>query len=48
MEPRILEVERIYVNKLAYDPMIPFTTSRAARWNEVLRGTSLCGIEKWN
>ncbi len=46
--PTILEVDRICVNKLTYDPVIPFTTPRAARWDKALRGISLCGIEKWN
>lgn len=34
MEPSILVGDRIFVNKLAYDLKIPFTTWRIARWSD--------------
>ena len=38
MKPTILEGDRIFVNKLAYDLKIPFTTIPLARWGEPERG----------
>lgn len=38
MKPTILEGDRIFVNKLAYDLKIPFTTTRLARWADPERG----------
>lgn len=38
MKPTILEGDRIYVNKLAYDLKIPFTTFHAARRQDPQRG----------
>ncbi len=38
MKPTILEGDRIFVNKLAYDLKVPFTTMRLARWCEPRRG----------
>ncbi|MBI3417981.1 MAG: signal peptidase I [Verrucomicrobia bacterium] len=38
MKPTILEGDRIFVNKLAYDLKVPFTTARLARWAEPERG----------
>lgn len=38
MNPTILEGDRIFVNKLAYDLRIPFTTWRLARWDDPRRG----------
>ncbi len=38
MKPTILEGDRIFVNKLAYDLKIPFTIRRVARWGEPRRG----------
>lgn len=38
MKPTILEGDRIWVNKLAYDLKVPFTTVRLARWAEPKRG----------
>src|SRR4051794_2376136 len=38
MRPTILEGDRIFVNKLAYDLKVPFTTLRLARWSEPARG----------
>lgn len=34
MEPTILVGDRIFVNKLAYDLKIPFTSLRLARWSD--------------
>ncbi len=38
MQPTILEGDRIFVNKLAYDLRIPFTHWRIAEWDDPLRG----------
>jgi signal peptidase I len=38
MKPTILEGERIFVNKLAYDLKVPFTRWRVARWEDPERG----------
>lgn len=38
MVPTILEGDRIFVNKLAYDLKIPFTRIRLARWGRPERG----------
>lgn len=38
MKPTILEGDRIFVNKLAYDLKIPFTDVRLARWGAPARG----------
>ncbi len=38
MKPTILEGDRIYVNKLAYDLKVPFTTIHLAQWAEPGRG----------
>lgn len=38
MKPTILEGDRIFVNKLAYDLKIPFTTKRVAQWGNPKRG----------
>jgi signal peptidase I len=38
MKPTILEGDRIFVNKLAYDLKIPFTGIRIARWAQPERG----------
>ena len=38
MKPTILEGDRVWVNKLAYDLKIPFTTWHLAEWNEPSRG----------
>jgi len=38
MKPTILEGDRIYVNKLAYDLKVPLTTLHAARWQDPERG----------
>lgn len=38
MRPTILEGDRVYVNKLAYDLKVPFTTRRIAQWSNPQRG----------
>ncbi len=38
MNPTILEGDRVYVNKLAYDLKIPFTTRHLAEWGDPQRG----------
>ena len=38
MNPSILEGDRIFVNKLAYDLKVPFTTWHLATWGEPERG----------
>src|SRR5215468_4113452 len=38
MKPTILEGDRVYVNKLAYDLKVPFTTWHLAEWSQPQRG----------
>ena len=38
MKPTILEGDRIFVNKLAYDLKVPFTTRHLAEWSNPRRG----------
>jgi signal peptidase I len=38
MKPTILEGDRIFVNKLAYDLKVPFTTRHLAQWSNPRRG----------
>jgi signal peptidase I len=38
MRPTILEGDRVFVNKLAYDLKVPFTQWRLARWGAPQRG----------
>lgn len=38
MKPTILEGDRVFVNKLAYDLKIPFTTRHLAQWSNPARG----------
>jgi signal peptidase I len=38
MKPNILEGDRIFVNKLAYDLKVPFTTWHIAEWDNPERG----------
>jgi signal peptidase I len=38
MKPTILEGDRVYVNKLAYDLKVPFTTWHLAQWGNPRRG----------
>ena len=38
MKPTILEGDRVYVNKLAYDFKVPFTTWHLAEWSDPHRG----------
>lgn len=38
MKPTILEGDRVFVNKLAYDLKVPFTTWHLAQWDNPRRG----------
>jgi signal peptidase I len=38
MKPTILEGDRVFVNKLAYDLKVPFTTRHLAEWSNPRRG----------
>src|SRR5579864_8536361 len=38
MKPTIREGDRVYVNKLAYDLKVPFTTWHIAQWSNPQRG----------
>jgi len=38
MKPSIIEGDRIFVNKLAYDLKVPFTTWHLAQWGDPRRG----------
>lgn len=38
MKPMILEGDRIFINKLAYDLKVPYTTWHLAEWNTPQRG----------
>ncbi len=38
MKPTILEGDRVFVNKLAYDLKVPFTTRHIAEWSNPRRG----------
>ncbi len=38
MKPTILEGDRVFVNKLAYDLKVPFTTWHVAQWDNPQRG----------
>ena len=38
MKPTIFEGDRIFVNKLAYDLKVPFTTRHVAEWSDPQRG----------
>jgi signal peptidase I len=38
MKPTILEGDRVFVNKLAYDLKVPFTTRHIAEWGSPQRG----------
>jgi signal peptidase I len=38
MKPTILEGDRVFVNKLAYDLKVPFTTWHLAQWDNPKRG----------
>jgi signal peptidase I len=38
MKPTILEGDRVYVNRVAYDLKVPFTTWHLAKWSNPARG----------
>ena len=48
MKPSIIEGDRIFVNKLAYDLKVPFTLWRVARWAEPARGDVVVFFEPVN
>ena len=39
MRPTILEGDRLFVNKLAYDLKVPFTLLRLTEWRDPSRGS---------
>jgi signal peptidase I len=39
MQPTVLEGDRLFVNKVAYDLRVPFTSVRLARWADPERGS---------
>jgi signal peptidase I len=41
MKPTILEGDRVFVNKLAYDLKVPFTTWHVAQWDNPKRGDTV-------
>ena len=41
MNPSILPGDRVFVNKLAYDLKVPFTTIRIMRWSQPERGDTV-------
>lgn len=45
MKPTILEGDRIFVNKLAYDLKVPFTTWRLSQWGKPKRGDVVVFLE---
>jgi len=38
MRPTVLEGERVFINRAAYDLKVPFTTIRLAQWSDPSRG----------
>ncbi len=38
MRPTVLEGERVFINRAAYDLKVPFTTWRIAQWSDPARG----------
>ncbi len=38
MRPTVLEGERVFINRAAYDLKVPFTTWRLAQWSDPSRG----------
>ena len=45
MKPSILEGELVFVNKLAYDLKVPFTTVHLSTWGNPVRGDVLTGAD---
>ena len=48
MKPTILEGDRVYVNKLAYDLKVPFTTWHIAEWSNPKRGEIVVFYSPYN
>jgi signal peptidase I len=48
MVPTILEGDRIFVNKLAYDLKVPFTTWHLAEWASPQRGDIVVFFSPWD
>jgi len=48
MKPTILEGDRVYVNKLAYDLKVPFTTLHIAEWSNPKRGEIVVFYSPYN
>src|SRR5260221_5290460 len=48
MKPTILEGDRVYVNKLAYDLKVPFTTWHIAEWSNPKRGDIVVFYSPYN
>ena len=48
MNPTILEGDRVYVNKLAYDLKVPFTTRHIAAWSNPQRGDIVVFFSPYN
>lgn len=48
MKPTILEGDRVYVNKLAYDLKVPFTTWHIAEWGNPRRGEIVVFYSPYN
>ena len=48
MKPTILEGDRVYVNKLAYDLKVPFTTWHLAQWRNPQRGDIVVFYSPYN
>jgi signal peptidase I len=48
MKPTIVEGDRVYVNKLAYDLKVPFTTWHIAEWSNPKRGDIVVFYSPYN
>src|SRR6478735_1290024 len=48
MKPTILEGDRVFVNKLAYDLKVPFTTWHLAEWSNPKRGDIVVFYSPYN
>jgi signal peptidase I len=48
MKPTIVEGDRVYVNKLAYDLKVPFTTRHIAEWSNPKRGDIVVFYSPYN
>ncbi len=48
MEPTVLPGDRVFVNKLAYDLKVPFTTWRISEWGRPERGDIVILYSPWD